>query len=114
MTLLPLSVVYEPGCEPPDLMRRATAGSVHSFVRKRCIDVVSCGFAATSADRLGAGGVSEVKCLFAINSITAVYRADWAKALRCKRRRNNSAEGELNKTREQTSVSILSRYLSTA
>lgn len=46
-----------------------------------------------------------MKCLFAINSITAVYRADCAKAMRCRRRRNNSAESELNKTREHTSVS---------
>jgi len=55
-------------------MRRATAGAVvHLFDRKRCIEVVSRGFAATSADQLGAGAVFEVKCLFGINSIVAVY-----------------------------------------
>ena len=53
-------------------MRRPTAGAVlHSLA--------SCGFVATSADQLSAGAVFEVKCLFAINSITAVYRADWAR-----------------------------------
>jgi hypothetical protein len=52
-------------------MRRPTAGAVvHSFA--------SCGFVATSADQLSAGAVFEVKCLFAIDSITPVYRADWA------------------------------------
>jgi len=42
-----------------------------------CIGVVSCGFEAT-ADQLGAGTALEVKCLFAIDSIDGVYRADWA------------------------------------
>ena len=43
-----------------------------------CIEVVSCGFVAKSTDQLGAGAVFEVKCLFAIDSIAAAYRADWA------------------------------------
>ena len=33
-------------------------------------------FASMSADRLSAGTVFEVKCLFAIDAIAAVYRAD--------------------------------------
>jgi hypothetical protein len=40
------------------------------------IEVVSCGFTPMGADRLGAGTTFEVKCLFAIDSITAVYRAN--------------------------------------
>jgi hypothetical protein len=73
-------------------MRRAAPGLIHSFDLKRCIEVVSCGFVGTSADQLGAGGVSEVKCLFAINSITAVYRADCAKAMRSRSVDNYSAD----------------------
>jgi hypothetical protein len=51
-----------------------------------------------STDQLGAGTVFEVKYLFAIDSIAAVYRG----------------RSKLNKTREHTSVSILSRYEPTA
>jgi hypothetical protein len=39
---------------------------------------MTCTFASISADRLGAGTVFEVKCLFAIDAIAVVYRADSA------------------------------------
>jgi hypothetical protein len=46
-----------------------------------------------SSDELGAGTVFEVKCLFAIESIAAVYRGRLvARAMRRSRRRNNKAE----------------------
>lgn len=40
---------------------------------------MTCTFASISADRLGAGTVFEVKCLFAIDAIAVVYRADSAR-----------------------------------
>jgi peroxiredoxin len=53
----------------------------------------SFGFAAMSADQVGAGTVFEVKCLFAIDSITAGYRGRLgAKAIGRSRRRYNKAE----------------------
>ena len=39
------------------------------------IEIASCGFAPISAAQLGAGSAFEVKCLFAIDAIAAVYRA---------------------------------------
>jgi peroxiredoxin len=62
-----------------------------------CIGVASFAF----ADQLGAGTLFEVKCLFAIDSITAVYR-DY----------RGGAKAMLG--REHTSVSILFRYGPTA
>jgi len=44
------------------------------------IEVVSCGFAGDELRSLGAGTVFEVKCLFAIDAIAAVYGADQAAA----------------------------------
>ena len=43
------------------------------------IEVVSCGFAPMSAGQLSARTVFEVKCLFAIDAIAAVYGADLAR-----------------------------------
>ena len=40
---------------------------------------MTCTFASISADRLGAGTVFEVKCLFAIDAIAVVYRANSAR-----------------------------------
>ena len=40
---------------------------------------MTCTFASISADRLGAGTVFEVKCLFAIDAIAVVYKADSAR-----------------------------------
>jgi hypothetical protein len=42
------------------------------------IAVVSCGFVPMSAGQLGEGTVFEVKCLFAIDAIAAVYVGDEA------------------------------------
>ena len=40
------------------------------------IEVVFCGFAPVGASQLGAGIMFAVKCLFAIDAIAIVYRAE--------------------------------------
>jgi hypothetical protein len=74
-------VVYELQASAVTLMRLAGA-VVHSFDQNECIEVASCSFEATKVDQLGAGAVAGVKCLFVINSIAAVYRANRAKTPR--------------------------------
>jgi hypothetical protein len=67
------------------------AGTLRAGMRTGGVTLMRRPTASAVTDQLGAGAGSEVKCLFAINSITTVY--ELAVQRRCRRRyRNNRTE----------------------